>query len=100
MKALRHLLPVLLLGSAPAWTSPAAACQVGVASNSAAMPAHHQQHHMAGVSRQAPAPADPELDCAACVGVLPSLNDVAERELMPLVPVAETPPARRNSSTL
>ena len=106
-KILSALLAIaaLLSASTLAWSSSAFACLsdstanvVGGSASPMPMAAHHAQHQQQQVhrlaSRQKPpptsGPAAPRLDCAACIGVLPSFPTVGPHELMPFMPVAQT----------
>lgn len=96
------LVAIAAMLSASAWSSSAVACQIPAgmdmvtagpaAAPATAMPTHHrsQPHPRPAKSQPAQGPADPRLDCAACVGVLPNFPSVGPRELMPFMPVAET----------
>jgi len=118
-RILSLLVAIATMLSASGWSSGAAACQIPpgmemVSGGSAAAPAtrppaHHPQqpHHKPARSDPAQGPADPRLDCAACVGVLPSFPSIAPRALMPFMaeadafeplsgiePVVDPPPPR------
>ena len=97
-KFLSVLVAIAAILFASGWTSVAGACEIAPAMEmttaaSAAMPmtmsGHHQQHHMAA-RHEAPGPAQPRLDCAACMAVLPPLPSVGRQQLMPFVPVEQT----------
>ena len=105
MRGLARILSLVVAAvailSASGWSSGAVACQIPpgmeMVTGGASPPspiAHKAMHHRQPASRPAKGdppqgPADPRLDCAACVGVLPNFPSVGQRMLMPFMPEAD-----------